>query len=203
MVRREYARLAPAYDRIWRRYLRTTISQTLHCLDLRGDERVLDVGCGTGLLLEQLAARSRGLELHGIDATPEMLRRAERRLGERAQLRLGTAERLPYADSEFDVVTSTSMLHLLADRHDAALAEWVRVLGPGGRLVITDWRAEHLGTRAHVFALRILGRRHYRPLASYELAGLMGRHGVMIDGLSTYRAGTWGLVTAWGVLRPA
>jgi ubiquinone/menaquinone biosynthesis C-methylase UbiE len=195
---REYALLHHVYEPVWRRYLRTTVARTLGPVELSGGERVLDVGCGTGLLLERLAERGLGLELHGIDATPEMLGRARRRLGQRALLRLGSADRLPYPDATFDLVTSTSVLHLLGGRHDAALADWARVLSPGGRLVVTDWRGEAPSTRARLRALRLLGLQHHEPLSSDALAELIRRHGIAVSGLTAYRAGTWAVMTAWG-----
>lgn len=201
-VRRDYARLARPYDRLWRRYLETTVARTLEQLDMRGAERVLDVGCGTGQLLRVLADEHPGLELHGLDLTPQMLGRAKRRLGDAAALLLGSADRLPYADGTFDVVVSSSVLHALSGTQDRAIAEWVRVLRDGGTLVVTDWRADHPGTWARVQALRVVGRGHYRPLSVADLVTGLLAAGVEVDRLETYRAGTWGLVSARGRRRP-
>lgn len=72
-------------------------------LDLREDEQLLDVGCKTGHLL--LYFRRLGCDVTGVESSKDMLAAARERLGERADLRLGTPEDLPFSDNEFDIVT--------------------------------------------------------------------------------------------------
>lgn len=194
-VRREYGRLAPLYDWIWSRYLATTTRNTLDCLTLRGTERLCDVGCGTGMLLSALGESYPDLDLHGIDITPQMLARAKRRLGDRAWLRLAPAEALPFDDEAFDVLISTSMLHLLGGLQQMAIAEWTRVLRPGGTMAITDWRGDHLATRAHTGLLTLLGRRHYAPLPEGGIEALMAGAGLEVTESRSYCAGTWAVAT--------
>lgn len=196
-VRREYELLAPVYDRLWRGYLRTTIARTLKPLSLAGDERVLDIGCGTGALLEALAARGPKATLEGIDLSPKMLARAQSRLGDRAQLRVGSADTLSYPDASFDIVVSSSMLHYVPRPHSPVLVEWARVLRPGGTMVITDWNRDYLGTRLNTAVLKIMGGTHPVYSAS-ELMAAMAMAGMLITSAASYRAGTWGLCTAAG-----
>ena len=101
--------------------------------------QVLDVGCGTGYLLGQLAARSPQAEtLAGIDAAPAMIEAAR---GAAADDRLGfvvgTAEQLPWPAATFDLVVSTTSFDHWADQR-AGLAQCARVLAPGGCLVLVD-----------------------------------------------------------------
>ncbi len=194
-VRREYALLAPYYDRVWRRYVAATIGRTLARVNLVGDERVLDIGCGTGVLLRALAERYPGAELHGLDLTPQMLERAAKRLEGRASLRCGSATELPYDDDLFDVVVSTNVLHSIPPPHEPILRDWLRALRPGGTFVLTDWRRDHFGTRARVAALATLGRRHYHPHTAEDLIDLLTATGARIDSVDLYRAGSWGLQT--------
>jgi ArsR family transcriptional regulator len=110
-------------------------------LDLVGPSvgRLLDIGTGTGRLLELLGPRAE--RAVGIDASRAMLALARSRLA-RADLghctvRLADMYRLPMADATFDVVTAQMVLHHAEDPA-GALAEAARVLRPGGRLVIVD-----------------------------------------------------------------
>jgi SAM-dependent methyltransferase len=108
------------------------------------DHRVLDAGCGPGLYAEEIMAR--GAEVVGFDESPEMVRLARQRLGERFDVRVhDLALPLEWLSSEtFDAVVLALVIHHLDDRM-AALRELNRVLRPGGRLVVSthhptsDW----------------------------------------------------------------
>ena len=196
-ARRDYARLARVYDRLWSRYLQVSIARAVDRLPLTGAERLLDVGCGTGLLLARVRARRPEVELHGIDLTPQMLRRARRRLGPEVELREGRAEALPWPDSHFDVVVSTSVLHEVPHPHGPVVDEWLRVLRPGGALVVSDWDATHAGTRRRVALLRALGRRPELSSPS-EVAEMLTARGVRLESVERHGVGGWGLWTVSG-----
>ncbi len=105
-----------------------------------GSLRILDVGCATGRLLDQLAA-SGATRLSGTDLAPNMIEVAAKKLRRRGvpvDLRVADAEdRLPWDDESFDAVTLTAVLHHFFRPKDA-LAEIRRVLHPGGRLLVLD-----------------------------------------------------------------
>jgi SAM-dependent methyltransferase len=106
---------------------------------LSGCERVLDVATGGGHTALAFAAHVR--EVVALDLTQAMLDAAARHVEERGarnvSFRLGDAERMPFADGEFDVVTARFAPHHFP-QPDRFLAEAARVLGPGGRLVLFD-----------------------------------------------------------------
>jgi ubiquinone/menaquinone biosynthesis C-methylase UbiE len=98
----------------------------------------LDVGCGTGFLSFELAAR--GCRVTGIDFAPAMLAEARRKaaeLGASVGFVEGDAEQLRFAPGSFDLVMSRHLLWTLP-HPEAAIDEWIRVLRSGGRLVIVD-----------------------------------------------------------------
>jgi ubiquinone/menaquinone biosynthesis C-methylase UbiE len=102
----------------------------------RSPKRILDVGCGTGLLLRQLAQRLPHAELTGVDAAQGMIEAANS-TGERLRYLQCSAERLPFSGASFDLVISTTSFDHWTDQA-AGLAECHRVLAPGGRLVLAD-----------------------------------------------------------------
>ena len=115
----------------------------LDIADLQPEERVLDLGCGTGTLAIDACRRQPGVVVHGLDADPRMIELARRKgdaAGVGLELRRGTATALPYADGAFDVVLSSLFFHHL-DRaaKEVAAREVVRVLVPGGRFLVADW----------------------------------------------------------------
>ena len=98
----------------------------------------LDVGCGTGFLALELAAR--GHHVTGIDFAPAMLALAkEKAAGAGAAIRFeeADAENLPFAAASFDLVITRHVLWTLPHPR-AAIGEWIRVLRPGGRLAVID-----------------------------------------------------------------
>jgi ubiquinone/menaquinone biosynthesis C-methylase UbiE len=116
---------------------------------LQPDDRVLDIGAGTGLLT--LAAAPGVHQVLAVDISPSMCRHLETKLAGLAmtnvEVRVGNATELPVAERSVDVVLSNYCFHHLRDddKH-VALSEVVRVLRPGGRLVFGDMMF-HVGLR--------------------------------------------------------
>ena len=107
--------------------------------------RVLDVACGTGLLLKQLLAQVPGIEAYGLDASADMLAKAQAALKDQPHVHLecmqigtGMASNLPYAQENFDLITCTNALHDMPEVM-ALLAGLGKLLAPGGQLVVEDF----------------------------------------------------------------
>ena len=111
------------------------------CLAARAGEAVLDVGCGPGIwLLEMAEAVGSGGRLVGIDASETMVAEARRnaaRAGVAATFEVGDARELPYPDGTFDVCHAGRVL-MHVDAAERVLAEMVRVARPGGRIGVFD-----------------------------------------------------------------
>lgn len=109
---------------------------------IKDGAHVLDVGCGTGTLAIGAARTPSGATVTGLDADTSILARARKKAaaaGVRVEFDHGWSTELPYPDRAFDVVLSTLLFHHLTDdaKHRTA-AELVRVLKPGGRVVVGD-----------------------------------------------------------------
>lgn len=131
-----------------RRLVRRLVAQR----DWRGDERVLDVGCGRGLATIEVARRLvSGGQVTGIDIwsqgdlddnSPDALcaNATAADVAGRVTVDTGDARALPYQDASFDVVTSMTVLHNIKPRRerDRVLREIVRVLRPGGEILLFD-----------------------------------------------------------------
>lgn len=133
----DYDRFASAYTAETEDSLVNAYYERPAILSLAGDvkgRRILDAGCGSGPLFAAL--RDRGALVTGVDKSAGMLELARRRLGAGARLReADLAAPLPFADASFDDVVASLVLHYLED-WGPTLAEFRRVLVPGGRLIV-------------------------------------------------------------------
>jgi SAM-dependent methyltransferase len=129
-------------------------SELLDRLNLQGDERILDMGCGRGAVLLMAAqhlttGRAVGVDLwRGVDQSGNSVEATRRNavaegVADRVELHTADMTALPFEDNSFDVVVSSLAIHNIkgqADR-DKAVSEAVRVLRPGGRVMIVDIRS--------------------------------------------------------------
>ncbi len=119
--------------------------RTANLADIQPGEQVLDVGCGTGTLAMEVARRvGRAGRVAGVDPGTQQIARARAKAARRhvpIEFQIGVIEQLPFPDQTFDVVFSTLMMHHVpASLKRQGLAEIARVLKPGGRLVIADFK---------------------------------------------------------------
>lgn len=192
----EYARLAPDYEKRWSFYVQATVRETVLRLNLQPNDRLLDVGCGTGALLYAVSHSCSSVELFGVDPVPEMLAIARRRLPTNAQLQQGWAEWLPFEAEQFSVVVSSNMFHYL-QQPSVALREMHRVLVPKGRLVITDWCDDYLACHICDIYLRLFSRAHFKAYRADDCVQLLKAAGYCRVEIERYRVSwLWGLMTA-------
>ncbi len=170
----------PAERAAWNRILALVLTD-------RGVLDALDVGCGTGFLSFELVAR--GHRVTGVDFAAAMIAEARRKAVERSvsiRLEEADAEQLPFPPGSFDLVISRHLLWTLP-HPEAAIDEWVRVLRPGGRLIVVDSQvdagaappaAENARTSREYAAigdrLPFLGGR-----SREEIAALLEAHGIV------------------------
>jgi demethylmenaquinone methyltransferase/2-methoxy-6-polyprenyl-1,4-benzoquinol methylase len=188
--------IAPRYDlindlqsfgfhRVWKRRL-------VRLATAEGRGRALDLCCGTGDITFALARR--GLSVTGLDFSEPMLAVARQRLAHwsgpsgsntgAVELLQGDAQKIPFPDNTFDVVTISYGLRNLADL-DLGIREMVRVTKPGGRLLVLDFgKPDHPLWRAIYFGYL----RRFVPVLGRLFCGDADTHGYILESLLHYAA---------------
>jgi phosphatidylethanolamine/phosphatidyl-N-methylethanolamine N-methyltransferase len=157
-VEKAYGRWAPVYDLVFGKVFDAGRQSTIVEADRIGG-RILDVGVGTGLSLSDYAATTK---ICGVDISEPMLRRAIKRvrdekLGNVEVLSVMDAKSLAFPDGFFDAVVAQYVITAVPDP-EGALDEFVRVLKPGGELILVN----HIGAES---GLRKLSELAFAPLA--------------------------------------
>lgn len=132
MEKSEYARMeAVEAGHWWFRAKRAYVTQVLRWYGPRAGASVLDVGCGTGAVMQ--LAQTLGYRAHGIDMSPDALTYCK---AKNLTVTLSTAEKINFPDASFEVVVALDVLEHVQD-HAAAVREIARVLKPGGIFIAT------------------------------------------------------------------
>jgi len=201
-IEKEYAEHAAYYDERWARYNHASCSGTLRAVSQctgHADENetisLLDIACGTGLLLAQLRTLHPRANLFGVDLSQQMLDKAQQRLGTHADLQKAEAAQLPFVDSQFDITICNSASQYFEDV-PKFLSEAARVLKPGGQLILTVWASDTLLSTLHY---RWLSSRHpaiHKVLKSTAYTELLAAANFELLDIGHYNAGPlWQLAT--------
>jgi ubiquinone/menaquinone biosynthesis C-methylase UbiE len=191
-----YAWLAPAYDRLWNRYSRNSLGKLAEHLELRGDEHVLDVACGTGRFAGILRQHHPGIRITGIDLSPAMIQEARERLPENAHTHwaVGTLATAALPENAFDVITCANAFHLFVDQEDS-LARIRRLARPGGTVCIVDWCREYPQIRLIQGLARRFGNQYRSILTRDEMRAMVAQAGLEVRQIERFRATPfWGMM---------
>lgn len=196
---KSYGRQASHYDRYWRHYNEATLAATLAAIPpWRGGKpaRLLDVGCGTGLLEEALRKLYPGAQMVGVDISWAMLRQARRkgRVPGAETWMNAAAEELPFASRSFDGLVCASSFHYFREPGQV-LEEFRRVLIPSGWLVLTDWCDDYLACKICDRFLRVVDRTHFRMYGWKQCEEMLTPAGFGIEVTRKFKISwLWGLM---------
>jgi len=192
---KEYSQLAKTYDEKYSLYIKRTTERHIESIRLRGTNSLLDIGCGTGVLLNKLSEIYPKAKLNGVDPVTEMLSIARKRLADNIELKNSWAEKLPYDDNSFDVISSCSMFHYIKNPKKA-MGEIDRVLKPNGKLIITDWCRDYTSCQLYNIYMGLFNNAHIKIYNRKELTNMLKDLGFININSATYKIDWfWGIIT--------
>lgn len=194
---REFTEAARAYDSdhagIYE-MCRDDYPQMLAELEKEPFDAVLDVGCGTGAVLALLHEKYPDRRYVGLDLTPEMIEVARTKVAPGMEFVVGDAENLPFDEASFDAVLCSNSFHHYPNPA-AFLAGALRVLRPGGRLILRDYTSSDpvvwLMNHVELPLARLVGHgdvRVFRQREFVELAQAAGFEVLVMEAQKGFRA---------------
>ncbi len=167
--------------------------EALAALDLNTEDRLLDVGCGTGAASRAAAATAEFVI--SVDLSPEMIRQAVHLADgiENVRFEVADSEHLPFGGGEFTTVLCSNSFHHYPNPLPA-VREMARVLAAGGRLVIGDACADLVTARIADRFLRRFEPGHVRLYRSLELGSFLHRAGLTQVGVRRLSGGGFAIV---------
>ena len=175
------------YEKLIDPFLKDVREFVLNFSEIKPEERVLDIGCGTGDQAVYFAKR--GVIVAGIDINPKMIGRAlmrKKKEGLEVYFRGGNATNLPFLDPVFDVAVISLVLHEIESKdRNKVISEMKRVVKKGGRLIFVDFNCPLPKSITSFFVNLIeffVGKEHWRNFKSYQKEGglikLLERNGL-------------------------
>src|SRR3989338_6033779 len=158
-VSRKYDFLSRFYDFIWRHYTRKTVSKAIALVRLKGNERVCDIGCGTGALEEALFILHPSLSMDACDISDRMVERARKKLGENDNLSffVGDFLKIPFEKEKYDLLFSLSNFHYFKNP-EAVLRKGHDIVKPEGELILVDWCRDGFRAKFYRSYMRIFDK---------------------------------------------
>lgn len=181
-VSRKYDLLAPLYDYIWRHYTHKTIKKALASAGLKGNETILDIGCGTGALEDRLVKMYVGQNIFACDVSSSSIDRAISKIPANPQVNFAVGDFLSMSipNRQFDVVFSLSNLHYFTDP-EKLLRKAHELAKPQASFVLVDWCRESFRSRFYQAILCRADKGFHRIYSLEEMKELFARTGWTVE----------------------
>ena len=188
--------MADRYDSRWKGYIVSTLQKAYEVLNPNGDERILDIACGTGALEEIILEKYPNQRIIGLDFADGMLSVACKKFAVYPNVHFlrANASRLPFPAKSFDIVVCCNALHYFIEP-SKVLAECHRMLNPNGRLILLDWCHDYLTCQLLEIFHRVIGPTYHRCYRFEELQSIIEGENFQIRSKMMFRVNIlWGMM---------
>ena len=199
----QYKNIAKFYDWIFEPMNSSLRKIGMKMYPVNAGMEVLDIGCGTGAHLKLY--QNEKCNIFGIDLSEAMLKVAEKKLGNNANLKLCDASNTPYSDNKFDLILSSIVLHEMTQQVRVnVLKEAKRILKGDGRLLLIDFHTGPIKKFKGIYSKIIItiseifaGQEHYKNYRHFMknggLPGLIESYGFKIEDQKIVSGGNFGI----------
>ena len=199
----QYKNIAKLYDRIFEPMNSGLRKIGMKMYPVKAGMEVLDIGCGTGAHLKLY--QNEKCHVFGIDLSEAMLKVAEKKLGNNADLKLCDASNTPYSDNRFDLILSSTVLHEMSQQVRVdVFNEARRILKEDGRLLLIDFHTGPIRKFKGIYSKIIItiseilaGHEHYKNYRHFMnnggLPGLIEPYGFEIEDQKIVSGGNFGI----------
>lgn len=199
----QYKNIAGWYDRIFEPMNSGLRKIGLKMYPVSPGMDILDIGCGTGAHLKLY--QNKKCNVFGVDLSPAMIKIAQRKLGNNAELKLIDATNTGYEENKFDLILSSTVLHEMSPQVSSdVLKEAKRILKKDGRILIIDFHPGPVKKIRGIYSKIIItiseifaGKRHYRNYRTFikngGLPGLLKFSDFLIEQKKTVSGGNFGI----------
>lgn len=133
-----FNKIAHNYDvNFFRNYYIKFLRSVINEVNIKKNSKILDIGCGTGIVLSILKNKNKKLKLYGIDISKNMLKISQKRLGKNVNLKLESIEETNFKTNYFDYIFSTEAFHHYYN-HELAMKNIYNILKKNGEFILVD-----------------------------------------------------------------
>lgn len=188
-----YNQLAEVYDKKWEEYNNKTTEEIIKNFKLNDNLRILEAGCGTGILIEKLLKLKPNIRILGVDISKEMLKIAKIRLGKYKNVELlkKDIENLKLRE-KFDLIISNSSIHYL-DNLDKVIRNFKSLLNENGELILVDWCKNSILFKILNFYWKLMINGFKQIYTVKQVKEILDMNGFLIKGAYTFKVGSWDL----------
>ena len=189
-VRRKYNIVARLYDKVLPLYTRKTIGLAVEAVSLRGEEQLLDIGCGTGELEKALLQTKPKLNIFGVDLSEDMLNIARKKLPNFPNITFqeGDILNIELPANFYDAVFSLSNLHYFP-YPNLIFKKVSHLLKPKGLFVIIDWNRDTFRGKIYNAYMRFADPAFVKAYSPEEAIQLLGKEGLAVEKIDTFKVG--------------
>ncbi len=191
LVEKHYNKLAGIYDIRWKKYNNKTAEEIIKNIDIKNSLKILDAGCGTGVLIHKLLEKNSKVNITGIDISEEMLKIAKYKFNKNVKLINSDVEDLKLKN-KFDLIIFNSNTHYLNDLNKV-IKDFKKLLNENGKLILVDWSKDSILFKILNLYWKLKIKSFKRIYTTNRVKEILTNNGFKIEKAYNFKIDSWKL----------